>query len=111
MTKPTLEFIEWVLIAKAENPTEAIMLKMLLNRTGIPYHAKNEFLHQLYGFAGTALSGPVEFMVPAHLKEMAEESIHTIFELESQLPPFCPACDCPTQRGRLDCPGCGLVLA
>lgn len=104
------ERIVWVPIATAQDQMQAINTELLLNRVGIPFRIKGEFLHQLYGLAGTQLFGPKEFLIPQHLESAALEALDQVFEV-GELPAHCPACDAATVRGRLDCVECGLTLA
>lgn len=104
------ERIVWIPIATAHDQMQAINLELLLNRVGIPFRIKGEFLHQLYGMAGNQLFGPKEFLIPQHLEASALEALDHVFEV-GELPAHCPACDARTIRGKMDCPECGLSLA
>lgn len=107
--KPRQRFVT---IATAHDQTEVIRLRMLLDRTQVPYRVKGETLHAVYGFLGGAAFGPMEFLVPAEMEEEAVAALGELFELHSDdLPSNCPACSHPVHPGDLDCKDCGLSLA
>ena len=101
---------KFVSIARAHDQTEAIRIRLLLDRTQIPYQVKGELLHSLW-IAGTSALGPMEFLVPSELREQAEEALKSLFDLNTDIPEECPACSAKTQPGKLECPSCGLYLA
>ena len=101
----------YVVIATAANETEAIRMRILLDRTQIPYVVQGEHLHSLYGIAGSSLFGPMEFKVPEGLAKEATAALDEIFEVRGEIPDTCPACGSPTVRHKLECPACGLYLA
>lgn len=102
---------KFVSIARAHDQTEAIRIRLLLDRTQIPYQVKGEMLHSLW-IAGTSALGPMEFLVPSELKDQAEAALEDLFDLHPEdIPAICPACNSKTQAGKLECPSCGLFLA
>ena len=109
MSRPDSTFVT---LAKAHNQTEAIQVRILLDRLQIPYRETNHFMTVVYGIASPILFGPIEFLIPAALEEKAKEAMAELFEVKhDELPDTCPACGTPTVVARLDCPGCGLHLA
>lgn len=96
-------------IAVAQNLMEAMGIELLLNRAGIDYKVRGAHIHQLYGAVAGAWQ-PIEFMIREQDRELAEDVLDDLFEVAEDLPERCPACDHATQRGRLDCPSCGLFL-
>ena len=102
---------DFVTIAQAHNEVEAIKLKMLLDRTGIPYFVWGDQVHSTLGeFYAIAAFGPRKFVVPARFKEQVEDLIQEMFEVREEVPANCPACESPTLRGSFECPECGLYL-
>ena len=102
---------KFVSIAQAHDQTQAIQIRLILDRTRIPYQIKGELLHSLW-LAGTSALGPMEFLVPTELKEEAEAALQEIFDLRPEdIPETCPACGAKTEPGKLECPSCGLFLA
>lgn len=96
-------------IAVAQNMTEAIGIELLLNRAGIDYKIQGEHTHRLYG-AVVGIWQPIEFLIREHDRELAEGVLDDLFDVDVELPEHCPACNHTTERGRLDCPSCGLFL-
>ena len=96
----------FVSIASAHDQTEAIRIKMLLNRAEIPYTVRGERMHVLYGPA----LGPVEFLVTAEFFSGAESEILALFDVNMDVPAACPACNTLIEGKILDCPACGLFL-
>lgn len=101
---------EFISIAKAHDQAEAIRIKLLLNRACIPYRIIGEHMHHVYGLAGAALFGPMEFIIPSHLRESAELELQNLFDVNTDLPDQCPACDSQIVGVAVDCPECGLFL-
>lgn len=101
---------EFVSIAKAHDQSEAIRIQLLLNRACIPYRIIGEHMHHIYGIAGAALFGPMEFIIPSHLRESAEAELQNLFDINTELPDQCPACDSEIVGVAVDCPACGLFL-
>ena len=102
---------KFVSIAQAHDQNEAIRIRLILDRTRIPYQVKGELLHSLW-LAGTSALGPMEFLVPTELKKEAEEALLDLFDLHPEdIPANCPACGSKTEPGKLECPSCGLFLA
>jgi|GEM_PF-3381726 len=100
----------FVSIARAHSQTEGIRIRMLLDRTQIPYQVRGEMLHAM-GFAGASALGPMDFLVPHELKEAAEGALEELFDVHAdEIPEECPACNTKTQRDKLECPSCGLYL-
>lgn len=97
----------FVSIARAHDQTEAIRIKMLLNRADIPYTVRGERMHTLYG--GPVL-GPVEFLVNSEYYAQAEAEILALFDVNLDIPEHCPACQTKIVGKTLDCPACGLFL-
>lgn len=98
-------------VAKAHNETEFILIKLLFDRTQIPYQVRGEHLQSIYGMAGATLFGPTEFLVPSEMQEETEMALAEIFEVDpANIPENCPACNAPTEKGKLECPDCGLHL-
>lgn len=103
--------VELFPIASASNLGEAIRIQMLLDRARLPYRIHGDKLFGLYGDAALSLAGPIQFLIPLHLKEQAEECLIEIFDVQlGSLPANCPACDAQVGRGLVDCPSCGLFL-
>lgn len=100
----------FVSIAKAHDQSEAIRIQLLLNRACIPYRIIGEHMHNVYGLAGAALFGPMEFIIPVQLKEQAEAELQNLFDVSLDLPDFCPACEAHIGKTSVDCPSCGLFL-
>lgn len=101
----------FVSIARAHSQTEGIRIRMLLDRTQIPYQVRGELLHSM-GLAGASALGPMDFLVSEELQEAAEGALEELFGIHTdEFPSHCPACNAPTQRERLECPACGLYLA
>lgn len=101
----------FVSVAEARNETEAILIRLLLDRIRIPYQVRGEHLHAIYGSAGTTMFGPMEFLVPEELQAETESALEDLFEVNPEdIPETCPACQSPTERGKLECPDCGLHL-
>ena len=71
-----------MVIATAANETEAIRMRILLDRTQIPYVVHGEHLHSLYGIAGSSLFGPMEFKVPEDLVVEATAALSSIFPIK-----------------------------
>jgi hypothetical protein len=103
-------YSEFVSIAKAHDQSEAIRIKLLLNRADIPYRIIGEHMHTIYGMAGASLFGPMEFIIPAEMREFAEAELQNLFDVNTDLPDQCPACDTPILGVIVDCPACGLFL-
>ena len=103
--------VELFPIATASNLGEAIRIQMLLDRARLPYRLHGDKLFGIYGDAAFAWAGPMQFLIPLHLKEQAEECLLEIFDVQTtNLPSKCPACDARVSRGEVDCPSCGLFL-
>jgi hypothetical protein len=100
----------FVSIAKAHDQSEAIRIQLLLNRAGIPYRIIGEHMHTVYGLAGAALFGPMVFIIPSHLREAAESELQNLFDVNLDLPEYCPACESPVSGVAVDCASCGLFL-
>lgn len=102
----------FVSVATAHNETEAILIKLLFDRIQVPYQVRGEHLHAIYGMAGSTLFGPMEFLVPTEMQAETETALEELFHVDPEdVPDHCPACETPTEKGRLDCPGCGLHLS
>ncbi|MEM0996925.1 MAG: hypothetical protein AAGN35_07595 [Bacteroidota bacterium] len=97
-------------IAVAHDQSEAIRIRLLLNRARIPYRVIGEHMHNVYGLAGSTLFGPMKFVIPAELREQAERELQNLFDVNLDLPETCPACDSSIPEGVVDCPACGLFL-
>lgn len=98
--------------ATVHSLSESINLKLLLDRAQIPFWVANETLglYTLVNASGTSMLGPIEFYVPGHLVQEAQDRIKELFSVEPHhLPDACPACEAPA-KGHLECPGCGLSL-
>lgn len=105
------KFQKLVSIATAHDQLEAIRIKMLLDRTQIPYTVRGELLHSLVIAAPSAL-GPMEFLVSSELHDQAKAALEELFDIRPEaIPKTCPACDSKTEPGKLECPSCGLFLA
>ena len=100
----------FVPIARAHDQAEAIRIKLLLNRARIPYRVIGENMHNVYGLAGAALFGPMEFVIPANLREVAERELQNLFDVNVDPPEVCPACESSIEGPVVDCPHCGLFL-
>ncbi len=101
----------FVTIAEAHSEVESIKLKMLLDRTGIPYFVRGDQLHSVMGdIYGATAFGPRQFVVPERYQQQVEEMLQELFEVTVELPSHCPACGTRTQPDRLECPECGLYL-
>ena len=101
----------FVSIARAHSLNESIRLRLLLDRTRIPYRIRNEQILEVYPMALTSAFGAMEFEVPAEMFQEAQAALDEIFEIDlANLPEFCPACDFPTASPKLECPSCGLFL-
>lgn len=104
--------LSFVSIALASDMTEAIRIRMLLDRTRIPYRVKNELISNIYSMSVGNAIGPMEFQVPSELYPVAMEVLEEIYEIRMEnIPEECPACDARTIPGRTECPSCGLFLA
>lgn len=87
--------------------TEAIKIRLLFDRAGIPYITRNEMAFDFIGYP----TSPMEFHVSEQMYELAQQRLEEMFAIEMEaLPEACPACDTPTQKGSPDCPSCGLYL-
>lgn len=107
------QYIKYIPIASANNLNEAIRLRLLLDRTRIPYRVRNEQILQVYPLApfNTAF-GSMEFEVPEERFAEAQLALEEIFEIDAtNIPPICPACEGETETNNLECPHCGLFLA
>lgn len=100
----------FVTIAQAYSEGETIQLKMLFDRTGMPYFTRGEQLSSTLGYFYGPAIGPVEFLVPTRFQREAEELLQDAFEVSKELPKNCPACDTPTTPDKLECQECGLFL-
>jgi hypothetical protein len=108
MATPSTQYFP---IASACNQSEAIRIRMLLDRVCVPYRERYANLYSLYGDAAAVFAGPMQFLIPAELKEQAEERIMDLFTIDPQnLPSQCPACESKVPQGACDCPNCGLFL-
>ena len=102
---------EYYPIASASSQSEAIRVRMLLDRLCLPYHLLGENIYSIYGAAAAVFAGPMQFLIPQELKDQAEERLLELFSIDPQkLPTQCPACDAFVPRGNCDCPNCGLFL-
>lgn len=102
----------FVSIGSANNMTESIRIKMMLDRARIPYRVRNEQIHTIYGMGPiNPAFGPLEFEVPQDLYADAIEALDAVFQVNlDDLPEKCPACDAATNPASADCPSCGLFL-
>lgn len=103
--------IEYYPIASARTQVEAIRIQMLLDRACLPYRLRGDNLYAIYGDIASMFSGPMQFLIPSELREMAEERLEELFTVHPQnLPSQCPACESFVPTGLCDCPNCGLFL-
>lgn len=101
-----------VTVARAATATEVHRLSLVLGAAEIPFFTTNNLAHILGGSSYNAAFGPVAFKVPVECVAAAESALAEAYDVRPELvPERCPACEAPTQRGRLDCPACGLFLA
>lgn len=112
MQAKDISFVKFIV---AESSTQAIKMRLLLDRAKIPYMVKNENLQNLFGAgalgAFNPVTGPIEFHVPEHFVKAAHEAMAEIFDIHyDDLPENCPACQAYIPEGKVDCPGCGLFL-
>lgn len=113
MAEETATYTRYAAIAQANDLTEAIRLRLLLDRTRVPYRVRNEQILQVYPlFPFNSAFGPMVFEVPEDRYQEALMALEEIFEIDaSNIPSFCPACEGTTQPNALECPHCGLFLA
>ena len=106
-----LQDIRFIRIAVAKSQTEAIKIRLMLDRTMIPYRTVNENLVLFFRGGCADDSSLIEFQVPSQYAEAAMESLNDLFEVhEDAVPEYCPACESPVDKNKLECPACGLFL-
>ena len=107
-TRPS-ESVQFSIIARAYNEGEAIRIRMMLDRAKVPYVVWGENMHMTRGFATPAFE-PTTFVVDSRYVDQAQEALEEVHHVNLDLPEHCPACDAKTERGKLECPNCGLYL-
>lgn len=107
--------MKFVPLLTAWSITEALRVRMLLDRARVHYLVKNEGVQNLIG-GGAGLggynpaTGPIEFHVLESDKAWLEEAMEDLFNVHLEgIPEICPACEARTQH-KVDCPSCGLFL-
>lgn len=84
---------------------EAMRLKLLFDRAGLPYMVNHEltFTH--------VIPGNIRFKIQEKHLEWAVEALESAFSVSgAPIPEICPACQSHTNPLALDCPECGLFL-
>jgi len=75
--EPSESFIK---LTEAANYTEAINIKLLLDKYGIPYFTKNEHTQNLFGLGSLGgynfIVGAIEFYIPDNYAEAAIEALN-----------------------------------
>ncbi|MFK7969659.1 MAG: hypothetical protein AB8F95_04790 [Bacteroidia bacterium] len=102
MIDPDRRFVDFI---KAANAQEALRLKMLFDRAGIPYLVHDELV------STHVIPVPIRFKVPEDQLALAHKQLEAAFDVSAEnIPERCPACDSKTDPSSLDCPDCGLFL-
>lgn len=84
---------------------EAMRLKLLFDRAGIPYLVHDELI------STHVIPVPIRFKVAEDQLELAAAQLESAFSVSVDgIPEVCPACNAKTAPPALDCPGCGLFL-
>lgn len=96
-------------LALVSSMMDALSIEYALKSAKIPYLRQNR--SPLSAYNDITLLDQYTFLVPQELLDRAIEAVSELYEVDTEhFPAICPACGSPTERGKFDCPECGLHL-